>query len=678
MAYFRKLKNGLTLMHTLVDHCAQLELLQFACFPTLDDDQRFKAKHYRKHIEIFPEGQFVVLDGDRVVGSTSTIRLDFDFEHVNHTFDEVIQGGYLTSHQPQGAWLYGADIGTHPDYRGKGIAGALYEARQEAVWRLGLKGQVTAGMLPGYDKYRKQYTVPEYYERVVSGVIFDPTVGMQIKAGFEPRGLLANYLNDPVCDNYSVLLVLPAEKQVRNASREAAMSYIHLETEVPGPKAKEVLARRASAFPSGWAKATDVVVERAQGSLIFDIDGNTLIDMAGGIGMLAVGHSPAPVVEAITQQAAKYIHPCALVTTYEPMVRVAEILNEVTPGKHTKKTLLANSGAEGVENAVKLSRKFTGRQTVICFEGAYHGRTLLTLSLTSKYGLFKKGYGPFAPEIVRLPFPNLYRTPEGMTQEEYLAYSIKQLDHALIAQVDPSAVAAILIEPVQGEAGFIPVPAPFLRRLRELCDQHGIVLIADEVQCGMGRTGRLFACEHYDVVPDIIVTAKALGAGMPIAAITGRAEIMDCAHPGGIGGTYGGSPVACAAAIAALDILRDENFQAHSNELAAVMRDEMESWKKQYPIVGDVRGLGPMLLVEFVADRETRTPLDAPEVLAVVRNAAARGVILMRAGLYSNCIRFLPPLNMPLDMAREALAIVGKSIEAVCETHLATASAGAR
>jgi 4-aminobutyrate aminotransferase / (S)-3-amino-2-methylpropionate transaminase / 5-aminovalerate transaminase len=678
MAYFRKLKNGLTLMHTQADHCAQLELLQFACFPTLDDDQRFKAKHCRKHIEIFPEGQFVVLDGDRVIGSTSTIRLDFDFEHVNHTFDEVIQGGYLTSHQPQGAWLYGADIGTHPDYRGRGIAGALYEARQEAVWRLGLKGQVTAGMLPGYDKYRKQYTVPEYYERVVSGAIFDPTVGMQIKAGFEPRGLLANYLNDPVCDNYSVLLVLPAEKQVRNASREAAMSYIHLETEVPGPKAKEVLARRASAFPSGWAKATDVVVERAQGSLIFDVDGNTLIDMAGGIGMLAVGHSPASVVKAITQQAAKYIHPCALVTTYEPMVRVAEILNEVTPGKHAKKTLLANSGAEGVENAVKLSRKFTGRQTVICFEGAYHGRTLLTLSLTSKYGLFKKGYGPFAPEIVRLPFPNLYRTPEGMTQEEYLAYSIKQLDHALIAQVDPSAVAAILIEPVQGEAGFIPVPAPFLRRLRELCDQHGIVLIADEVQCGMGRTGRLFACEHYDVVPDIIVTAKALGAGMPIAAITGRAEIMDCAHPGGIGGTYGGSPVACAAAIAALDILRDENFQAHSNELAAVMRDEMESWKKQYPIVGDVRGLGPMLLVEFVADRETRTPLDAPEVLAIVRNAAARGVILMRAGLYSNCIRFLPPLNMPLDMAREALAIVGKSIEAVCETHLATASAGAR
>jgi 4-aminobutyrate aminotransferase/(S)-3-amino-2-methylpropionate transaminase len=678
MSYFRKLRNGLTVMQTQVDHCAQLEQLQFDCFPTLADDQRFKAKHYRRHIEIFPEGQFVALDGDRVVGATSTIRLDFDLEHVNHTFDEIIDGGWLTAHLSTGPWLYGADIGAHPDYRGRGIAGALYAARQELVWRLGLKGQVTAGMLPGYNEHRADFTVLQYYERVVSGKIFDPTVSMQMKVGFEPHGLLANYLNDPVCDNYSVLLVLPADKPVRNASRENAMSYIHLETEIPGPNAKVALARRASALPAGLGRATDVVVDRAQGSLVFDVDGNTLIDMAGGIGMLGVGHSPAPVVEAIAKQAARYIHPCALVTTYEPMLQVAELLNELAPGDFKKKTLLANSGAESVENAVKLSRKFTGRSTIICFEGAYHGRTLLALSLTSKYGLFKKGFGPFAPEIVRLPFPNLYRTPDGMTEEAYLNYSIKQLDHALIAQVDPSAVAAILIEPVQGEAGFIPVPAPFFRRLREICDQHGIVLIADEVQCGSGRTGKFYAVEHYDVVPDLIVTAKSLGAGMPISAVTGRAEIMDSGHPGGIGGTYGGSPVACAAAVAAINILRQPEFLAHANELGALMRAEMESWKQKYPIVGDVRGIGPMLLTEFVSDREAKTPLDAPDVIAIVRHAAAHGVILMRAGLYSNGIRFLPPLNMPLDMAKEALTVVGNAIETVCEQRLALASAGAR
>jgi len=403
-----------------------------------------------------------------------------------------------------------------------------------------------------------------------------------------------------------------------------------------------------------------------------------LIDFAGGIGMLAVGHSPTPVVEAIARQAERYIHPCALVTTFEPMLQVAEMLNELAPGEFAKKTILANSGAESVENAVKLARKYTGRSTIICFEGAYHGRTLLTLSLTSKYGLFKKGFGPFAPEIVRLPFPNLYRTPDGMTQKEYLDYSLKQLDHALIAQVDPSAVAAIIIEPVQGEAGFIPVPAPFFRKLREICDQHGIVLIADEVQCGSGRTGKLFACEHYDVIPDLVVTAKALGAGMPIGAVTGRAEIMDSAHLGGIGGTYGGSPVACAAAVAALKMLREPAFLAHANVLGAAMRTEMENWKREYPIVGDVRGLGSMLLVEFVSDRDAKTPLDAPDVIAIVRHAAAHGVILMRAGLYSNCIRFLPPLNIPLDMAREALTVVGKAIEAVCAQRLTAVGAGAR
>jgi 4-aminobutyrate aminotransferase/(S)-3-amino-2-methylpropionate transaminase len=505
----------------------------------------------------------------------------------------------------------------------------------------------------------------KYYEGLITGAINDPTLSMQMKTGFEPRGLLANYLNDPVCDNYAVLLVLPAEKDVKHASREKAMSYIHLQTEIPGPKAKEALARRAAALPAGLGRATDVVVERAQGSLVVDVDGNTLIDLAGGIGMLAVGHAPKPVVDAIQQQAARYIHPCSLVTTYEPYLALAELLNEITPGNFPKKTLLANSGAESVENAVKLARKFTGRSTIICFEGGYHGRTLLTLSLTSKYGLFKSGFGPFAPEIVRLPLPNPYRAPKGMAEAEFIDYSIAQLDNAMIAQVDPSAVAAILIEPVQGEAGFIPVPKKFLQHIRNLCTQHGIVMIADEVQCGSGRTGKLYACEHYGIVPDLVVSAKSLGAGMPISAVTGRAEIMDSAHPGGIGGTYGGSPVACVAAIEALKIIRQPGFLAAASKLGDEMRAQLEGWKRSFEIVGDVRGLGPMLLVEFVTNRETKEPLPAPQVIAIVKAAAAKGVILMRAGLYSNCIRFLPALDTPLDMMREALDIVGKSIEAV-------------
>jgi 4-aminobutyrate aminotransferase/(S)-3-amino-2-methylpropionate transaminase len=662
--YYRKLPDGLVIAQARPEFAVQLEELQRTCFPTLAEEERFKSYHYIKHMELFDSGQFVALDGDRVIGASSTLRLDFDFEHVDHTFGEIIQGGWLTSHQPNGAWLYGADLSVRPEYRGRGIATALYAARHEVVWRLGLKGQVTAGMIPGYGAVKEKMTAQAYYAGVLSGQIRDSTLSMQMNAGFEARGLLENYLNDPVCDNYSVLLVLDATKNVKGADRNNAMSYIRLNTEIPGPKAKQLLARRAAAVPAGLAKATDVVVERAEGSLVFDVDGNTLIDMAGGIGMLAVGHSPAPVVEAIQKQAEKFIHPCSLVATYEPYIALAELLNDLTPGDFPKKTLFANSGAEAIENAVKLARKYTGRSSVICFEGGYHGRTLLTLSLTSKYGLFKSGFGPFAPEIVRLPIPNTYRTPAGMTAEQYVDFGIQQLDHAFTAQVDPSAVAAILIEPVQGEAGFLPVPPRFLKRIRELSERHGIVMIADEVQCGSGRTGRMFAVEHYGIVPDMIASAKSLGAGMPIGAVTGRAEIMDSAHLGGVGSTYGGSPVACVAAIEALKMIRQPEFLAHANRLGAVMREVLEGWKRQWPVVGDVRGLGPMLLVELVTDRETKTPLAAADTLAVVRHAVANGVLLIRAGLFSNCIRFLPPLNMPEDMLREALAVVGRAIEA--------------
>ena len=665
MPFYRRLENGLVVMSTRPEHADQLEELQRVCFPTLDDAERFKAAHYRKHIELYPEGQFVAVDGDRVVAATTTLRLHFDFNHVTHTFAEIIQGGWLTSHQPDGDWLYGADIGVHPDYRGRGLALALYAARQELVWRQRLKGQVTAGMIPGYGAAKAHMSAEEYYRGVVSGAVTDPTLSMQMRVGFEPRALLAGYLNDPVCDNYSVLIVLDAGKDVPGASRERAMSYIRLQTEIPGPRAQALLARRQAAVPAGLGKATDVVVERAEGALVFDVDGNTLIDLAGGIGMLAVGHAPAPVVDAIERQARKFIHVCALVASYEPYVALAELLNEITPGTFAKKTILANSGAEGVENAVKLARRYTGRPAIVCFEGGYHGRTLLTLSLTSKYGLFKKGFGPFAPEIVRLPLPQLYRAPKGMTEEEYLDFAIRQFDTAMVSQVDPSAVAAMIIEPVQGEAGFIPVPPRFLARIREICDAHGIVMIADEVQCGMGRTARMFAIEHSGVVPDLVVSAKSLGAGMPIAAVTGRAEIMDAAHLGGIGGTYGGSPLACAAALEAVRMIREPAFLAHAGRLGDVMREIMHDWKTRWPLVGDVRGLGPMMLVEFVRDRDTKEPASPDDTLQVVRQAVANGTIVMRAGMYSNCVRFLPPLNMPEDMLREALGAVGRAIESV-------------
>lgn len=433
---------------------------------------------------------------------------------------------------------------------------------------------------------------------------------------------------------------------------------IHKVTEIPGPQSRAILERRARAVAKGLAKSTDVVIASAEGALVRDVDGNTLIDLAGGIGMTAAGHCPPPVVAAIEAQAHKLLHPCMLVATYEPYVQLCELLNEVTPGTFPKKTLLANSGAEAVENAVKIARAYTKRAGVLCFEGGYHGRTLLTLSLTSKYGLFKQGFGPFAPEVYRIPAPEPFRRPAGMTEDAYVDHCIRGLERALIAQIDPSALAAILIEPVQGEAGFIPMPARFLQRIRELCTQHGIVMIADEVQTGFGRTGTLFACEQLGVVPDLITMAKALGAGMPISATTGRAEIMDAPHLGGVGGTYGGSPVACAAAIAAIEMIRQPAFLAHARRIGDVMREELARMKRT--LIGDVRGLGPMMLIELVADaRNTPAPAHA---LAVIKRSVAAGVLLIRAGLYSNCVRFMPPLTITEDQLRAGLAVVGEAI----------------
>lgn len=439
------------------------------------------------------------------------------------------------------------------------------------------------------------------------------------------------------------------------------MAYIQLKTAIPGPKSQELLARRAAAVSSALYQAVPIAIARASGSLVEDVDGNVLLDLVGGIGVLAVGHVPTQVTEALKAQVEKYLHMCAIVGNYEPYVAVCEQLNAITPGNFPKKTLLANGGAEAVENAIKFSRAYTRRAGIIAFEGAYHGRTNLTLSLTSKYGLFKKGFGPFAPEIYRLPLPNLYRTPSGMTPENYLEWCLWSLDNALIAQVDPSALAAIIIEPIVGEGGFIPVPTPFLEKIREICDRHGVVMIADEVQSGFGRSGKLFAIEHSGVIPDLIITAKSLAAGLPLSAVTGRAEIMDAPHVGGVGSTYGGNPLACVAALEAIKLINRPETLARAERIESVVHRTFEPLKVEVPILGDVRGRGAMMALEFVKNPDSKEPW--PEfVIKVIQKCAARGVILLRAGLYSNCIRLLPQLEIPGDQLKEGLDIIATSI----------------
>lgn len=437
---------------------------------------------------------------------------------------------------------------------------------------------------------------------------------------------------------------------------------IHLQTEIPGPKSRAIVTRRDTATPSGAAKLTQIAIERAHGAIVTDVDGNQLIDLAGGIGVLAVGHTPEQVVDAMVEQARRLIHMCAIVSTYESYVALAESLNEITPGDHAKKTVFMNSGAEAVETAMNIARSHTGRQGIVVFDGAYHGRTNLTMAMTSKFNLFKKGFGPFAPEVYRFPFPNVYRRPDAMTEQEYVDWHIENLDHCFTAIVDPSHVAAMVVEPVQGEAGFVPAPIPWLRRLRELCDTHGIVLVADEIQSGFGRTGKLFAIEHAGVVPDLVTIAKSLAAGMPLSAVTGRADIMDAPHPGGLGGTYSGNPLACVAALEVIDIVSDPAFLERANEVGATMRARLEKIQASHPdLIGDVRGVGPMLVMEIVRDAASKKPwMEAAS--AITADTVAHGVITIRAGLYSNCVRFLPPLMISDELLTEAMDVVEASV----------------
>lgn len=435
-------------------------------------------------------------------------------------------------------------------------------------------------------------------------------------------------------------------------------------SEIPGPKSKEMLARRAAALPAGLGKSTEVVVEKAEGALVWDVDGNQLIDFAGGIGMVNLGHRPKAVVDAIKEQLDKYLHTGALVTTFEPYLEFAELLNKITPGDFPKKTLLACSGSEAVENAVQIARYYTKRPAVICFEGAYHGRTLLTLSLTSKYALFKKGFGSYAQDIYRFHSPNVYRKPDNFTEEEYIDYCLERFDQNLISHVDPSSVAAIIIEPVQGEGGFIPVPKRFLEKIRKVCDEHGIVFIADEVQSGAGRTGKFLSIEHSGVTPDMVTMAKSIGSGLPISAVTGRADIMDAPHLGGVGGTYSGSPIAVVAALETVKQINTPEFLAKSVHVGDAIRTRLNAMADKFSCIGDVRGIGAMLVVEFVKDKKTKEP-DMDFAMAVIKKSVANGLILIRAGLYTNCIRFLPPIVITDEQLHEGFDVIENAIQEV-------------
>jgi len=434
-----------------------------------------------------------------------------------------------------------------------------------------------------------------------------------------------------------------------------------LVTEVPGPRSREWFARREKAVPKGVANIHPIVTARASGAIVEDVDGNRLIDFATGIAVLNVGHTAPEVVAAVQKQAELDTHTCFHVTANEPYIELAERLNALAPGDFEKRTMFANSGAEAVENAVKIARKATGRQAIVTFDHAFHGRTLLAMSLTAKVMPYKQGMGPFAPEIYRLPFAYAYRWPSGPQRcaEEALAYAKDEI-HKHIGEEN---VAAVILEPIQGEGGFI-VPAPgFVAGLAELCAEHGILFIADEIQSGMGRAGRWFAIEDEGVVPDLVTSAKSLGGGMPLSAVTGRADVMDAVHVGGLGGTYGGNPVAAAAALAVLDLIERDGLLERSRTVGEMVMGRFREMLAKHEVIGGVRGRGAMCAVELVRDRATKEPADA-ETTAIVKGCLEKGLIVLSAGTYGNVVRLLPPLMIDEGLLAEGLDIFEDAVAA--------------
>ena len=437
----------------------------------------------------------------------------------------------------------------------------------------------------------------------------------------------------------------------------ATTRTIALRTEIPGPRSQEILARERRAVASPLIVHAPVVVQEARGATVTDVDGNTFLDFVGGVGVLNVGHNHPRVVEAIHEQSQRFLHTDYTVMPYEGYVELAERLGALAPISGDVRAAFFNSGAEAVENAVKLARLATGRPAVIAFEGAFHGRTLLALTMTSRTHPYKRGLGPFSSEVYRAPFPNAYRGPDAET-------ALAALERMLVSHVAPEDLAAVVFEPQQGEGGFVPAPASFVRGLRDLCDRHGIVLVADEVQTGFGRTGRMFAMEHFDVEADLLVIAKSVAGGLPLSGVLGREQIVNAAHDGAIGGTFIGNPVALAAALAVLDVFEEEELVARSVTIGAAIHARMLVWQLRWREIGDVRGLGAMLALELVSDAEEKTP--APELATrVVDEALRRGLILLKAGLHGNCIRVLCPLTISDAELDEGLAVWEEALAAV-------------
>jgi 4-aminobutyrate aminotransferase/(S)-3-amino-2-methylpropionate transaminase len=434
-----------------------------------------------------------------------------------------------------------------------------------------------------------------------------------------------------------------------------------LVTEIPGPKSQSIIKRRAEAVSAGLGMAVPVVVEKAGGGVIIDVDGNSIIDMGAGIAVVSVGNSAARVVKNVTEQVEAFTHTCFMVAPYMGYIEVSEALNRLTPGSHKKKSALFTSGAEALENAVKIARKYTNRQAVVVFEHGYHGRTNLTMGMTAKNIPYKDGFGPFAPEIYRMPMAYPYRWPGGAEACEREA--LETVIHKIEKEIGAKNVACVVIEPIQGEGGFVVPPKGFLPGLVKFCNENGIVFIADEVQTGFARTGKMFACEDEGIVPDLITTAKGIAGGLPLAGVTGKAEIMDSVHAGGLGGTYGGSPIACAAALGAIATIEEEKLVDRAAAQGKIISDALNEMKKKYPIVGDVRGRGAMQALEFVKPGTHEPNADAQA--AIIKYCLQKGVLLLSAGTYGNVIRLLPPLVMPEDLLKEALSILDEAISKI-------------
>jgi 4-aminobutyrate aminotransferase/(S)-3-amino-2-methylpropionate transaminase len=451
------------------------------------------------------------------------------------------------------------------------------------------------------------------------------------------------------------------------------MATIQLRTSIPGPKSQELMRRRLAAVPRGVYHATPIFAARAEGAVVEDVDGNRVIDFAGGIGCLNVGHRAPRVVAAIREQVDAFLHTCFSVAPYAKYIELAEKLNSLVPGNFAKKTILVNSGAEAVENAVKIARAYTHRPAIICFEDAFHGRTMLTMSLTSKTHPYKAGFEPFATDIYRIPYAYCYRCSYSLKYPSCNVFCAHHLEDTFKRLVASEAVAAVVVEPVLGEGGFVVPPREFFAIIQHICRKHEILFVADEVQSGFGRTGAMFACERFGIVPDMLVSAKSIAGGLPLAAVTGRAEIMDAPGVGGLGGTFGGNPVSCAAALAAIETLESENLSARAETLGERFDARARSWQKKLPLIGDVRGLGAMRALELVRSAESREPAKE-ETEQVLRYCHEHGLILLSSGSYGNVVRILVPLVVTDAQFEEGLDILEAALQGVTDSRLATAN----